>query len=373
VHTNSLAAADSQSLVETLFSTLVTSFAGSPNANTDGSHMDVDWLRVYKRAPNANKPQPSYNTNQVPVDVDLSWTAGHDFPVEVNGHDVYLGTDFSAVKDATRFSLEYKGAVSATTFDPGTLDLNTTYYWRIDEVKGSHTGVSDLNGDRFVNISDYALLALDWQLPGGTDLDDLFELASHWLDSDQISKGYVWSFATEASPSIPILIDPNTLTATAYNNYTDRDPVYAVNGAGMTGLDHASDTPVYKMWMGANSDIPKWFKVNLGDSYDMDHMMIYNFNWTGYTNRGCRNVQIFYSNSVADPGNPVNNPGNWTAAGSTFDLTQAPGADDYGTTNPVAPDDVDLTGITARWISIKINSHYGGNYCGLSEILFYEK
>lgn len=374
IHTNSLAAANSQSMVETLFSTLVMGgWAGNPNDDTDGTHMDVDWLRVFKRAPNANKPKPSYKAVGVSIDADLRWTAGHDFPAEVNGHDVYLGTDFSAVQNATRFSPEYQGVVSGTTFDPGTLDVNTTYYWRIDEVKGNHTGVADFNGDRRVDIDDVALLAQDWLVSGGTDLGDFCEVASHWLDSDQICKGYVWSFTTEASPSIPILIDPNTLTATAYNNYLDRDAVYAVNGAGMTGHAHASDTPIYKMWMGANGDLPKWFKVNLGDSYVMDHMTIYNFNWAGYTNRGCKNVQVFYSNSVADPGDPMDNPGNWTAVDSAFDLTQAPGADDYGTTNPVAPDEVDLNGSIARWIAIKINSHYGGGYCGLSEVLFYKR
>mgnify|MGYP005846227271 CR=1 FL=1 len=137
VHSASAQSADSQSEVETLFSSLVKSFAGSPNANTDGSRMTVEWLRVFKRAPNANKPNPSYNTAVVSINTLLSWTAGHDFPADINGHDVYFGTDFSTVKNATRSSPEYKGAVSTTSFDPGLLDHNTTYYWRIDQVNGS--------------------------------------------------------------------------------------------------------------------------------------------------------------------------------------------------------------------------------------------
>ncbi len=167
-------------------------------------------------------------------------------------------------------------------------------------------------------------------------------------------------------------IDSATLTATAMNNYTSRNPVYAVNGAGMTGDAHASDTPVSKMWMSSSSTVPSWFKVDLATSYsNLNFMRIWNFNWASYTNRGSRNVNVYYSNSGSDPGNPVDNPGNWTALGSAFDLTQAPGASNYGTTNAVLPDDVDLSGITARWISLKINSGWGGGYLGLSEIRFY--
>jgi len=51
-------------------------------------------------------------------------------------HEVYFGTDKDAVKNADTGSPEYKGtrALGSETFDPGKLELNTTYYWRIDEV-----------------------------------------------------------------------------------------------------------------------------------------------------------------------------------------------------------------------------------------------
>jgi hypothetical protein len=154
------------------------------------------------------------------------------------------------------------------------------------------------------------------------------------------------------------------IIAAASDNYTGREPFYAVNGAGMIGDAHSSGHPAGSMWMGANSNLPKWFKVDFVSSQDLVSMEIYNFNWTGYTSRGCRNVQVFYSNSVSDPGNPVNSPGNWTPVSGDFDLAEAPGTDDYTT-----PDTVTL-GITARWISIKINSNYGGGYCGISELRF---
>jgi hypothetical protein len=52
---------------------------------------------------------------------------------------VYFGTDAEAVANATTASPEYKGAkaLGEESYDPGKLTLNTTYFWRIDEVNDS--------------------------------------------------------------------------------------------------------------------------------------------------------------------------------------------------------------------------------------------
>ena len=47
---------------------------------------------------------------------------------------MYFGTDETAVANATTASDEYKGNQAATTYNPGTLQEDTVYYWRIDEV-----------------------------------------------------------------------------------------------------------------------------------------------------------------------------------------------------------------------------------------------
>jgi len=79
-------------------------------------------------------------TNPIPPDgsliegrhVDMSWLRGRNAVL----HDVYFGTDAMAVTDATVLNPlgVYKGRQSETTYDPGTLEYGTTYYWRIDEV-----------------------------------------------------------------------------------------------------------------------------------------------------------------------------------------------------------------------------------------------
>jgi hypothetical protein len=62
----------------------------------------------------------------------LRWKPGKSASL----HQVYFGTDPNAVRSAGTSSPEYQGTkdLGAASFDPGTLDLETTYYWRIDEV-----------------------------------------------------------------------------------------------------------------------------------------------------------------------------------------------------------------------------------------------
>ena len=55
-------------------------------------------------------------------------------------HELYFGTDKNAVKNADTGSPEYKGTrdLGAESYDPGMLEWNTIYYWRIDEVNNAN-------------------------------------------------------------------------------------------------------------------------------------------------------------------------------------------------------------------------------------------
>jgi len=78
----------------------------------------------------ATNPSPANGATGVDPNADLSWTAG-DWAA---AHDVYFGTDYDAVANADHNSPEFEGNQAATTYDPGPMDTNTTYYWAIDEV-----------------------------------------------------------------------------------------------------------------------------------------------------------------------------------------------------------------------------------------------
>jgi len=55
-------------------------------------------------------------------------------------HELYFGTDKEVVCDADTSSPEYKGTrdLGAESYDPGMLQWDTTYYWRIDEVNSAN-------------------------------------------------------------------------------------------------------------------------------------------------------------------------------------------------------------------------------------------
>ena len=84
----------------------------------------------------AYSPNPVDHTPDMEMDPNLSWTPG----AYADTHDVYFGTSFNDVNDANRAShpglLCYSEGQEPNYYDPGTLELYTTYYWRIDEVNG---------------------------------------------------------------------------------------------------------------------------------------------------------------------------------------------------------------------------------------------
>jgi len=85
----------------------------------------------------ASGANPADGAMGVKPTVVLGWDAG----AVAASHEVYFGPDADAVKNATTASPEYKGpkALGDESYDPGQLLLETTYYWRIDEVNGAST------------------------------------------------------------------------------------------------------------------------------------------------------------------------------------------------------------------------------------------
>ena len=84
----------------------------------------------------ANSPNPSNGAVDVKQTTILGWNAGE----AAASHEVYFGTDADAVKNADTSSPEYKGtrALGSESYDPGQLEWDTTYYWRVDEVNDTH-------------------------------------------------------------------------------------------------------------------------------------------------------------------------------------------------------------------------------------------
>ena len=58
----------------------------------------------------------------------LTWTPG----VFADSHEVYFGAD------AVSLELKASGSLGSESYDPGQLEWNTTYYWRVDEANNTH-------------------------------------------------------------------------------------------------------------------------------------------------------------------------------------------------------------------------------------------
>jgi hypothetical protein len=98
----------------------------------DLNSLAEDWLTATWIPPlpsPATIIHPSDGATNVDPNDDLSWTAGSD----ATSHDVYFGTSNPP---------PFIGRQTATTYDPNTMDENTGYFWRIDEVNlwGTTTG-----------------------------------------------------------------------------------------------------------------------------------------------------------------------------------------------------------------------------------------
>jgi hypothetical protein len=72
----------------------------------------------------ATEPNPPYGSVGIRTDPVLSWVAG----AGATSHDVYFGKTSPGT---------FRGNQSQTTFSPGSLAYETTYYWRIDEVNAA--------------------------------------------------------------------------------------------------------------------------------------------------------------------------------------------------------------------------------------------
>ncbi len=166
------------------------------------------------------------------------------------------------------------------------------------------------------------------------------------------------------------IIDPAGLTATASSSnpsYVDRLQD-VVNGEGMTSA--TEHTSIWGTWFTDGVELDRWIVIDLGGTYELDSMKVWNANeaW-GWNIYGFNQTEV-YVTDVANPGNPVNDLANWTLT-ANLALAMAPGVDGYAT-----PDVIDLSGNTASYVALRALSNHksgwGTDAAGLSEVQIFE-
>ena len=87
----------------------------------------------------ASDPIPAYQETDVQIQPTLSWTPGR-YSVT---HNVYFSDDIMGINDVNIANIaDYPNIIHATVdapgYNPGRLEFNTQYYWRVDEVNDAH-------------------------------------------------------------------------------------------------------------------------------------------------------------------------------------------------------------------------------------------
>lgn len=120
-----------------------------------------NWLWIEEAPDKVTGQNPPHEANDVNPNADISW----DQIYNARSYDVYFGTDFNDVNKGTDDTLKENQAEIA--YEPGSLDYETTYYWRID---AKNTGGAT-KGDvwRFTTSDGKAFNPVP--LDGATDVD----------------------------------------------------------------------------------------------------------------------------------------------------------------------------------------------------------
>jgi hypothetical protein len=280
---------------------------------TTPSNSTIDYISDYVTnippAPTkARSPMPDAGAVDVPRDTSLSWAPGKYAAL----HDVYLGTVFEDVNDASRSDprgvLVSQGQSDTTFVPPDVLGFGQTYYWRIDEVNAP---------------------------PDNT-----------------VFKGKVWEFTVE-----PLTYPIEGVIATS-NGTSDPGfgPERTVDGSGLNADDqHSVDAP--DMWLTLPGAESLQVQYEFDRVYKLDEMLIWNYNvlFEMMLGFGLKDVTIEYSENGAD----------WTVLGD-FELAQAIAKPTYE-----ANTTIDFSGLPVKLVRLTVNSGWGplGQF-GLSEVRF---
>jgi len=189
------------------------------------------------------RPMPFDKAVSVDPDADLSWTAG----VDANSHDVYFGTSWAEVNDATTSSPEWKAtqALGNTSYELDTLEYQTTYYWRIDEVNTSEPN-SPWKGDVWSFKTDPLLGYVEVPLVSYEDSETHYEVWASPAEAgddfslvlkDKLVGGGTWGSGPTAIP-VPAASDGNNVLGLKWTNEQDLE---VEHGCTFEGSDFTYD------------------------------------------------------------------------------------------------------------------------------------
>lgn len=280
---------------------------------------------------------PSDEATDIPITQDLTWSP----PSGATSYDVYFGYDMPPI------TLTFQANTSGTSYDPGILNYNTTYYWRIDSKNsaGTTTGVlwsfttqappppaqvtspNPSNGTANIPITTPLIWAT---ASGATSYDVYFDDFSppttfranvsvtsynpsitysetyYWqIDSKNTggtTTGNIWNFQTEAEPIVP----PDQVTSPDPTNGATDIPI-----TQQLGWASAIGATSYDVYFDDFSP-PTTFKANVSStSYNpgsLDYSETYYWQIDSKNNDGTTTGNVWSFTTMPEPPETVSTP-----------------------------------------------------------------
>jgi len=185
----------------------------------------------------AYEPNPVDDGKFVSPNVVLSWTAGDDAKL----HTVYFGDDFDSVSSAAG------GAqIGVTTYNPGTIELEKTYYWRVDEFDG----VNSYKGDVWSFKTAKAGGGLRAEYYNGTDFETFI------LTRTDPQVNFSWGDPGSPDPAVSVDNFSARWTGEVEAGYTETYTFYPKTDDGV------------RLWVGGKQLVDSWETVPI---YPKEH------------------------------------------------------------------------------------------------------
>ena len=166
-------------------------------------------------------PDPANNAVDIKQTPVLTWTPG----VYAASHQVYFGTDKDVVRNADTGSPEYKGTgnLGAQSYDPGKLEWNSTYYWRIDEANNVNPD-SPWTGNVWSFTTANFLIVDDFESYNDLDPDD--------PESNRIFNAWIDGYGDPTNGSLVGYDTPPFAEQTIVHGGNQSMPLYYDNSVG---------------------------------------------------------------------------------------------------------------------------------------------
>ncbi len=206
-------------------------------------------------------PQPAYGATDVSLNTMLSWTPSDS----AASHQLYVGTDKETVRNADAGSPEYKGSIAlgSENYDPGLLDADTTYYWRVDEVDNQG---NTAKGPLWIFTTGAFLLVDDFESYTDDDPNGL-AIWQTWIDGFGIA---------DNGAQVGYLMPPYA-EQTIVHSGSQSMPLLYVNEAGVTNSETSRTLTAPRDWTQAGvAELSLWFRGAAGNAADPLYVAISN-------------------------------------------------------------------------------------------------